>query len=298
MGNTFDTQVLHAFIAVAESRSFSQAAERLFLTQPAISKRIAGLEEQLGKRLFDRVGRQIQLTEAGKLLLARSYLLFDMMEDTRRALDNLDGEIAGTLTFATSHHIGLHRLPPVLETFAHQYPNVRLDIRFGESEKAYEGVLKGEFELAIITLAPDPDPRLESISIWDDELRFVCSQHHPLAQAEALTLQQLAEYEAILPDQRTFTRQRLEELLKEHELRLKLGMTTNNLDTIRMLVQIGQGWSLLPSKLSEGLCLLPLLDKPIDRPLGYIRHRERTLSNAAEAFMQTLRDHTNETTAE
>jgi len=107
-----DMANLSAFIAIAETGSFSGAGERLHLTQPAISKRIAGLEQQLDVRLFDRLGREVTLTEAGRALLPRAYQILNVLDDTRRALTNLTGEVSGRLTLATSHHIGLHRLPP------------------------------------------------------------------------------------------------------------------------------------------------------------------------------------------
>lgn len=106
-----DLANLNAFIAIAETGSFSGAGERLHLTQPAISKRIAGLEQQLKVRLFDRLGREVGLTEAGRALLPRAYQILNVLDDTRRALTNLTGEVSGRLTLATSHHIGLHRLP-------------------------------------------------------------------------------------------------------------------------------------------------------------------------------------------
>lgn len=109
---SMDLANLNAFIAIAETGSFSEAGERLHLTQPAVSKRIAGLEQQLGVRLFDRLGREIGLTQAGRALLPRAYQILNVLDDTRRALTNLSGEVSGRLTLATSHHIGLHRLPP------------------------------------------------------------------------------------------------------------------------------------------------------------------------------------------
>lgn len=109
-----DLNSLNTFIAIAETGSFSEAGERLHLTQPAVSKRIAALEQQLNARLFDRVGREVNLTEAGRALLPRAYQLLNVLDDTRRALNNLTGEVSGRLVLATSHHIGLHRLPPLL----------------------------------------------------------------------------------------------------------------------------------------------------------------------------------------
>ena len=145
---------LQAFVAVAEQRSFSRAAGQLFLTQPAISKRIAGLEEELGSPLFDRIGHQVQLTEAGRALLPRARRLLRDLEDSRRAIRNLSGQIAGQLSVGTSHHIGLHRLPAVLRHYTAAYPTVELDLQFMESEQVCHGVLHGDCELGVVTL-PD-----------------------------------------------------------------------------------------------------------------------------------------------
>ena len=119
-----DIAGLRAFIIIAEGGSFSLAAEHLHLTQPAVSKRIAALEAELNVRLFDRLNRTVRLTEAGVLLLPRARRILAEIDDSRRALRNLAGTVTGPLIVATSHHIGLHRLPPVLRTFATRYPQV------------------------------------------------------------------------------------------------------------------------------------------------------------------------------
>ncbi|BBI62424.1 hypothetical protein HSBAA_37300 [Vreelandella sulfidaeris] len=149
-----DTQSLQAFLAVAETQSFSRAAEQLYLTQPAVSKRIATLESQVGARLFDRIGRRIALTEAGNVLLPQARHILFTVEDSRRALANLSGQVGGKLTLATSHHIGLHRLPPLLKQYTQRHPEVELDLHFLDSELAYQGVLDGTLEMAVVTLAP------------------------------------------------------------------------------------------------------------------------------------------------
>ena len=183
-----DLATLNAFIAVAELGSFSEAAERLHLTQPAVSKRIASLEQQLNVRLFDRLGREVSLTEAGRALLPRAYQILNVLDDTRRALTNLNGEISGRLTLATSHHIGLHRLPPLLRAFTRAYPRVALDIQFLDSEVAYEEVLHGRAELAVITLAPETREPVHAVKVWGDPLDFVAAPEHPLACMDSVAM--------------------------------------------------------------------------------------------------------------
>lgn len=284
-----DLASLNAFITVVETGSFSQAGERLHLTQPAISKRIAALEQQLSVRLFDRLGRDIRLTEAGQALLPRAYQILQVLDDTRRALTNLQGDISGRLTLATSHHIGLHRLPPLLRRFTQQYPQVTLDIHFLDSEIAYEEVLHGQAELAVITLAPETTAPIQAFQIWEDPLDFVAAPGHPLARHTQVALADVAPYPAVFPGENTFTHHIVRRLFEQQQLKPHISMSTNYLETIKMLVSIGLAWSILPrTMLDEQVVRLPLPEIQLQRQLGYILHTGRTLSNAARAFISLL----------
>ena len=158
-----DTQNLRAFVLVAETGSFSQAAESLHLTQPAVSKRVALLEQQLDTILFDRIGRNISLTEAGSALLPHAKSVQQALSAAEQSVRDLAGEVGGELRLATSHHIGLHRLPPVLSHFSKAYPAAQIDIDFMDSEQAYELIMQGKVELAVVTLAPNSDNSIISI---------------------------------------------------------------------------------------------------------------------------------------
>ncbi len=284
-----DTHTLSAFIAVAESHSFSQAADKLFITQSAVSKRIALLESQLNQKLFDRIGRKVSLTEAGNALLPRAKTILINIQDASRAMGNLSGEVQGTLSLAASHHISLHRLPPILRQFSKAYPNVKLNLRFDESEVAYDGVLHGNLELALITLAPQPDPAIHSQIVWTDRLQYVVSKDHPLANKRQISLEQLTHFPAILPSASTFTHQIVAEQFNKQNLTLDVSMSTNYLDTIRMMIKIGLGWSLLPeTMIDHTLQIIETGSEPIHRELGYIYHKDRTLSNAASKLVELL----------
>ena len=284
-----DTQNLRAFRAVAEQASFSGAASQLHLTQPAVSKRIATLEQQLGCRLFDRIGRRVSLTEAGRALLPKARRILQEVTDARRLIADLAGSVSGRLVLATSHHIGLHRLPAVLRRFTRRYPAVSLDLDFLDSEKACEAVLQGQFELAIITLGPAHENLLVSHTIWVDPLVFVCAPDHPLQSRTAVSLADLSQYPAILPDMSTYTTALIKNRFDAQEVPLNLTMATNYLETIKMMVSIGLGWSVLPVTIVDRQ-LAPLKLEGLTRQLGCVYHRERTLSNAATAFLQSLQD--------
>ncbi|HEX5055560.1 MAG TPA: LysR family transcriptional regulator [Gammaproteobacteria bacterium] len=282
-----DIASLKAFLAVAETGSFSAAAAQLFLTQPAVSKRVAALERELKTPLFDRIGHRITLTEAGRALLLKARLILNEIEESRRVVANLSGVIGGPLQLATSHHIGLHRLPPVLRDFSRRYPDVGLDIRFMESEAACTAVAAGELELAVVTLPESAASPLLLLPVWDDPMHIAAGAEHPLAKTQLSGLAALAEYPAILPEADTFTRQIIEQKFREQNLRLKIALETNYLETIRMMVAIGLGWSVLPETLFDGeLIRLDTAGFSLQRSLGVVRHRDKTLSNAGNAFIE------------
>lgn len=285
-----DTQHLQAFVAIAENGSFSAAAERLHLTQPAISKRIALLEEQLKSALFDRIGRQVVLTQAGQLLLSKARLILNEVAAAQRAIADLKGEVEGKLSIATSHHVGLHYLPPYLRRFSTRFPQVKLDLHFLDSEQAYNEILQGRYDLAIITLALEQDARLQSHHLWHDQLYFVAAPTHPLAAQSNLQLADLSPHPAIMPDTNTYTTQLISKLFESHHETLNVDMVSNHLDTIKMLLSIGLGWGVLPKRiLDDELVILDVEHEPIMRPLGCIHHRQRSLNNAASLFLQLLK---------
>lgn len=293
-----DTQSLQAFMAVADTQSFSRAAEQLHLTQPAISKRIATLESQVGTRLFDRIGRRIALTEAGNVLLPQARRILLTVEDSRRALANLSGQVGGKLTLATSHHIGLHRLPPLLKQYTQRHPEVELDLHFLDSEQAYQGVLDGTLEMAVVTLAPQPHEQLQVVELWRDRLCFTCSADHPLAShaktqsqrgQNMLSLAALCDFNCVMPGAKTFTGSLIAQRFAEAGLQLPVSMATNYLETLKMMCSVGLGWSLLPEKMIDSeLVELDVDTAPIHRPLGYLVHNNRTLSNAARRMIEEL----------
>lgn len=287
-----DTQNLQAFLAVADTQSFSRAAEQLYLTQPAVSKRIATLESQVGTRLFDRIGRRIALTEAGSVLLPQAQRILFSVEDSRRALANLSGQVGGKLTLATSHHIGLHRLPPLLKQYTQRHSEVELDLHFLDSEQAYQGVLDGTLEMAVVTLAPHPHEQLQVVELWRDRLCFACATDHPLNQQppqSELSLTDLCEYNCVMPGAKTFTGSLIAKRFSEAGLELPVSMATNYLETLKMMCSVGLGWSLLPEKMIDSeLVELRVDTPPIYRPLGYLVHTNRTLSNAARMMIEEL----------
>lgn len=285
-----DIASVQAFIAVAEGGSFSRAADALFLTQPAVSKRIAALEDELRARLFDRMGRSVRLTEAGEALLPHARRVLAEVDAGRQVVADLQGTIGGRLRIGTSHHVGLHRLPPVLRAFAAQYPEVDLDLHFMDSEQACFAVEQGELELAVVTLPEAPPSTLATETLWPDPLDLVAAADHPLAGRTPLAPADLAAWPAILPAPTTFTRRIIAEALRPYGLQLRVALETNYLETIKMMVSVGLGWSALPRTMVTGeLVALRVAGIEPGRRLGLVRRVGRTLGNAAHAFAAIAR---------
>jgi DNA-binding transcriptional LysR family regulator len=280
---------LQAFLAVAECQSFSRAAERLHLTQPAVSKRVRALENALDARLFDRVGRQVWLTDAGRLLKPHAEALIRQALDTQRLLQDLGGHVTGVLGLATSHHIGLHRLAPALRSFTRRHPDVQLDIRFEDSEVAHELVRRADTEIAVVTLNPRGDPHLAATPLWDDPLAFVAAEDHPLTRVGRLGLEALAASRPVLPGPGTYTGRIVAEAFAQAGIELRPDLATNYLETIAMLVGIGLGWSVLPRTMVHPPLAELTVDAPVlRRTLGVLTNPRRTLSSAARAFRDEL----------
>ncbi len=287
-----DRQDLRAVIAVADTGSFTAAAEQLGVTQPAVSRRIKDLESELNVRLFDRLGRDSRPTDAARLLLPKAREILLSMQDAETMMASVDDEVTGTLRLATSHHIGLHRLAPALQVYTAAYPEVRLDIRFEDSEEAHNLVRSADSELAVVTLDPNGPGNLAYQPIWKDPLVFVAAVDHPLLKASDLSLAQLADYPCVLPDLATYTGRIVSELFAQRGILLQPSMATNYLETIAMLVNIGVGWSALPATmLSDRVQALPLAETLPARMLGCVTNPRRPLSNTVRSFIGMLAEH-------
>ena len=284
-----DIQNIRAFLMVTETGSFSRAAKKLFITQPAISKRISTLEFSLDCQLFDRLGKNVQLTQTGEALIPGYQRILAEMDEAQRIISTLRTQVSGHLRFGTSHHIGLHRLPPVLRQYTKQFPQVELDIQFMDSEQAGALILRGEIELALITLPDTIDKPLTTIPVWSDPMECVVANDHLLAKQKTVTRKQLSEHGVLIQSHSTHTRNIIDRALKL-DAETKIIMDSNYLETIKAMIQNGLGWGVLPeSMIDNTLHRLKIKDVKMERHLGILLHASRTLSSSANALLETLK---------
>lgn len=281
---------LTTFITVMQTKSISGAAEKLFVTQPAVSKRIKSLEDEFGVKLFDVVGRGIIPTSFAYELLPDAKRWLEEYEERKASLLYSKETATGKLIIGTSHHIGLHRLPIVLKQFIQAYPAVQVEVHFMDSETAHKAVLEGSVSLAFLTLPPTFDRRLAYHTLWSDPLYFVTGVVSPLAKESGVTLATLARNPAILPSADTFTSQITLAEFAKHDLRPYATMNTNPLESIRMLVSVGLGWSVLPETLINQDLVRIDMDEDIElsRHLGIVVNPLLTLSSGTQALLEVL----------
>ncbi len=287
-----DINLLSTFITAAETGSFSHTAIRLHLTQPAVSKRIAQLEEHFNTRLFDRLNRELILTEQGRKLLPEAYQLTEQFRSMQQALSNDKDDVSGKLVMVVSHYIGLHKLPSLLQNFTQRHHKVQLKLTFIDSEAAASSLKHFDNELALVTLSDtltQQHPELETKIVWQEKLAFVASKDHPLAQLKKINLKDLAQVTAILPDASTYTSSLIKQKFDQAGLFLDIAMATNHFDAIKMMVSLGLGWSVLPIPMIDGdLKKLDIKGIDIARNLGLVYHKKRQKSNTVQAFIDMI----------
>ena len=282
------------FLTIAELESFSLAADRLHITQPAVSKRIRQLEQSMKTSLFDRIGKRSILTPTGLAFLPHAQRILHEVNTYRLSLDGQNDQPSGSLTLATSHHIGLHRLPQILRDFKIKYPRVDLDLRFMDSEDACVAVANNEIELAIVTLPENADAKLNLEPIWIDRLLIVLAPDHPLANDDHIDQLKLLSYPAILPSMGTFTRRIINNYFSTRKDQMKIILETNYLETIKVMVSANLGWSMLPASMLDNTVIGKPLNSSgmnglkIQRILGIVTHQKRTLSLSSRTFILML----------
>ena len=278
-----------AFLAVYETQSFTKAAQKLFITQPTISKRVAALETLLGKPLFNRIERKVTLNEAGRALLPIARDINLNIIESQRVINDIDGEIRGSLKLIASHHIGIHHLPLPLNALINAHPKLHIDLAFMDSESTCHEIECANYELAMITLPPKVSKAIKILKSWPDPLVLAVGKTHPLLHNGTIELSDLSQYPATLPERDTYTRELIERNFLQKMISLKIGLETNYLETIRSMVQIGLGWSILPkTMINKSLQHIHIQDTQWQRELGIICHTQRSLSNAALGFIKEI----------
>lgn len=206
---------LRVFLAVAEYLHFTRAADALYVTQPAVSASIQNLEIEYGVKLFHRLGRRIELTEAGKLLFIEAPKILDQVALTERVLKELSNLQRGELKIGSSLTIGNYWLPTKISEFQRDYPQININCTLANSEEICLGTATGKFDLGLVEgeVKPDLEEVLSQEEIGHDRLLIVIGKQHPWFNLESIKLSDLYQTDWIMRESGSGTQQRLEEAL-------------------------------------------------------------------------------------
>src|SRR5918994_1228768 len=235
---------LQAFIEVAQRRSVSRAAEALFVTQPTLTARLKGLEQELGSRLFIRSGRGMRLSDAGRAFLPYPERSLGAAAAGRRLLSELARGESGQLALGAAPAVSTYVLPRILTRFRRTHPKVSVAVRTGHSEEVLELVLREQVQVGLGRALRHPD--VEAIPLYDDELVLVVDPEHAFAEQREIAPDQLTEVQLILFD-RTSSYHRLTSEFFEGVGAVPRGiMELDNIDAAKKMVEQGLGVALLP----------------------------------------------------
>jgi DNA-binding transcriptional LysR family regulator len=284
---------LQVFHTVVNEKSFSRAAERLLRTQPAISLAIQRLETELGEKLLDRTGKDLILTDAGRIVLDYARRFENLQSELENALAELRDNSAGRLTIGANESTTLYLLRHI-QTYRRLYPKVRVQVRRCLSSKIPQQLIDGDLELGVISFEPG-DQRLTARVIYTDHLSFVVSPAHRFADRTSVSITELGmetfiAHNVVSPYRETVLRE-----FQRHKVPLNMDVEMPTVETIRKLVQRNEGVAFLPrmcveQELEQGtLKEIKVSELHVERKIRLVYPAKRAPSHAAKAFLEVVK---------
>ncbi|MFW6289255.1 MAG: LysR family transcriptional regulator [Spirochaetota bacterium] len=290
---------LRSFVKVARLGNLTRAADELHLTQPAVSSQIKLLEEEVGERLLERLGRGIALTGAGERLRERATEILSLADVAKQEIAAITALRRGSISIGTNDSNCLHVLPDVIATFAADYPEVRLHLDNGHSSDVARWVAEGRVEIGIATL-PVAGRGLRSERLYDREDVLICRPDHALATEGRVEPVDLARYPLLMLHGGSVSHARLDGILEQANATPERIMRVGSIEVIKRYVEIGLGVSVVPSlnvrfEIAEGRLCARSLEWLPGNQVGIVRRRSGHLSPAARVFVERLRAYVAET---
>ena len=286
---------LRTFKAVADLGSFSLAAQQMRLSQPSVSYQVKELEGALGLPLLDRLGKRVQLTEAGSTLYGYARRTLDVLDEAALALEELRGIRRGNLRVGASTTVGIYLLPAALGAFKKLHPGLVISLEIGTRARVQEQVLRNELDLAVVGPALK-DSDLAIIPFLSDELVVVAPAGHKLTGQHGLGLKDLADQPFVMREPASGSRWSLEKAARKAGVKLRVAMELGSNGAIKHAVESGLGLAVLSRyacllELSSGrLVELNVRGFPIRRDWHIVYLRRRKLPSSVQAFIAFLRD--------
>ncbi|SFM61270.1 selenium metabolism-associated LysR family transcriptional regulator [Thermodesulforhabdus norvegica] len=298
MESLLDLHRMEIFCKVVELKSFTRAAESMYLSQPTVSEHIRYLEEILGEPLLDRMGREVQPTQAGRIFYDYARRMLRLREQMVQALRDHRGTVSGKIYLGASTIPGTYILPELIAGFRLQFPDVTVSLKIGGSRAVVDMILNGEIEIGF-TGARWNDPKLEWDEFCLDEIVLAVPKDSPFGKDEEISGEDLSRIPLIVREPGSGTRKMAEEILKSHGIStdsFRVVAELGSTEAVKQGIRAGLGGSFISRfALKDGGDvgeIVPLRIKGLRllRPFYFVRRKKRHLSPAARMFVSFIEE--------
>jgi DNA-binding transcriptional LysR family regulator len=286
---------LRVFCEVAKASNFSAAAEKLHLTQPAVTLQIKNLENFHEIKFFERIGKKVFLTDEGRVLFDLATQILTLSRQTEETLADLKGLSQGTLRIATSYSFAEYYLPSLLKAFHEKYPKIYIEISAGNTSQIIEDTLRFKNDIAFVGQHPGNNKLVVREFVKDILLAIVPNQHR-LAGRESITLNELSGEALILREPGSSKRRMVDETFKKKRISPLIIMESASTSTIKNMVESGAGIAILLSQVvkkdvkAKAFKALPFTEVEMAQKFFLIYHKEKYLSRALKTFVDMSLD--------
>jgi DNA-binding transcriptional LysR family regulator len=297
-----DINQMEVFLAVAQEKSFSRAAEALHRTQPAVSQAIRRLETELGEPLFDRSSKDGTLTAAGRVLFDFAQQMMNLRHHAHSAIRELRDLHRGKLSLGANEYTVMCLLP-LIPIFRARHPHIKIEVKRSLASRIPGEILGRDVEIGVVSFKPS-DQAIKSVAVAMDELALVVAPDHPLAAKKIVSVRELGAESFIAHNVPSPYREKVVKTFEKQHTPLNISMEMPTLEAIKRLVEKGMGVALIPRLAAQTeierkqLVGLSVKEMRLERRLHLIYRKGATLSHAARAFLRVARDGHHKTKSE
>ncbi|OGS55336.1 MAG: hypothetical protein A3J79_07150 [Elusimicrobia bacterium RIFOXYB2_FULL_62_6] len=287
-------ETFRVFCDLVDTGSYSQAAEKNYVTQSAVSQQIRNLEQTLGCALVQRVRRELRLTPSGLIFYRTAKRIASEHASMLDRLKSIPAGGLGTVRVSSIYSAGTYLLQDYIRGFIKAHPEARVDIEYQKAARIYDDILRDRADIGIMAF-PARRKGLEIRPLLSEDMILICSPRHPFARKESLELSRLQGQDFIAFDPSTPTRTALDKILHWHGIKVNVTMELDNIETIKSAVDTRSGVSIVPETAVRNearlgrLRALRFTDVRIQRPLCVLVRRGRRFSRAVQFFLEHLR---------
>lgn len=281
---------LEYFMMMCQELHFTNASHKLGISQPTLSQQIRMLEQEMNTSLFDRVGKKVFLTEAGKILYRHSMRIFDELQQAELAIRELEGLTKGSIHVGCS---GNHLLISSIISFNEKYPGIQIHISELSTEETKRGLLDNVFDLGVVFL-PIEDEQITSIPLYTESLILLAPEGHPLAELGQVELEQLRAMPLALLPPKFLVRQIIDRATRDKGFMFAPILEMTTLDSLMELVKQRVALTILPESYMsrmqpERISKLPIIRPTPQREVGIVYRSDKFVSSAALAFIEHIK---------